>query len=86
MVAMSKIKKKFGVMNPIEVITEHGIVTIKRAARKVTLAPVAIKGVRHERRTFRGHCLVIDTVNGTHYFKQSRSSCVQAMTYIMELI
>lgn len=81
-----KIKKKFGLVNPIVVSIDDEVVTIKRAGRKVTLQKYEIKGVHHERRAFRGHVLVIDTSTKPIYLKQSESACKEAMQFITELV
>lgn len=83
---MKKVKKSFGIINPIVVVSEMGLVEVKRAGRKVTLSPSEIKAVRHERRAMRGHCLVIETYNKPIYLKQSESACKEAMMYINELV
>lgn len=81
----NKMRAKFGNVNPIVIEHSHGVVTLKRAGKKVTLAHSDIKGVRHERKAVRGHCLVIETHNKPLYFKQSEGACKRAMAHLMEL-
>ena len=79
-------KKSFGLMNPIVVKSDAGMLTVKRAAKKVRVPFSEIKGVRTERRAIRGYCLVLDTQSETLYFPQTEGTVNKAMDYIRELV
>lgn len=78
-------KKSFGWIHPIKVKVEDGMVTVKRSSRKVKTQRGMIRGVRVERRFFRGHVLVVETTAKTMYFRQSKRACEGAMKLLMKV-
>jgi hypothetical protein len=80
-----KVKKSFGGFpHSIKVESEIGLITVKRAQKKVTLSPSQIQGVRVEK-AWSAYKLVIETSSKVIKFKQSEKACNKAMAYIMEL-
>jgi hypothetical protein len=83
---MSKaVKKKFGGFpHPIKIESDIGLITVKRAQKKVTLSPSQIRGVRVEK-LWGAYKLTIETDSKVIKFKQSEKACNKAMAYLVEL-
>lgn len=64
---------------------ENGVIRVKKGYRSVSMRRSDIKGVRVERRFFRGHTLVIETLAKPIYFRGTSGQVSDAQAFILSL-
>lgn len=80
------IKRKFGVVNPLIISKNKGLITVQRVTKKYIFLPEDFKSARAERRTFRGPTLSVEAGSKAEYFKvASQKQATEAMLFLYEL-